>query len=646
MITPLFPENNGFISIKQRDTGDCYLLATLECFFGANTANTEGYALIKRLFTKVAMGVEVRFFRSEHSNNLKINKLAEKYGYRYDRVNNQDVFYISDQRLYEIDRAVEGVITNSLAVKIMERLIPYYFSCPWDTNRPVSGGRLVRSDSINAHNFPGTRINDNETSFLGKLFGVSSLISPNTHQVIQLKNIFPNQPIYLSMRHGTPDENGVVRTRHAFKIEKIQLDKHKPGQYEFILINPSNNSFHQVYSQEHIEQNNPEFVIFKTDRVVFQWIGLLLRVPDLLNKLTHVKKLNPRFEPQTSIDIVSNDIFALHAIFRDRLISEANVYIEHKIQKINRFSIHFPPNYLISEIDRTRGLVIQQLRQMVSDDPRLEIALNALGLSAANMPPNILHAFQHKRSEIDADIEERKRVATYVYGKISFCVNQLNSFSISFVMDGSKDSIHQQRENFLIALQAIINSTELHEALRRIDLQVEMVRPISDAKRIKIQEINLEADRALERIKLCQRAESVLRKINFWIHLSMINEKIQWLEIAIESNASLRPALASVRRLYDSLNHMQNHFIYSVTPWNIRVREFKTLCLQALYETNTSLRVDEDWQRTLTNIRESLFSIQEERVIARAIEQVGLFRQPIHPRIHHHHGQPQWGSAL
>lgn len=644
MITPLFPENNGFISIKQRDTGDCYLLATLECFFGANT---EGYALIQRLFTRVAMGVEVRFFRNEHSRNLKINKLAENYGYRYDRIRNQDVFYISDQRLYEIDQAVEGVMTNSLAVKILERLIPYYFSCPWDTNRPVSAGRLVRSDSVNAHNFPGTRINDSETSFLGKLFGVSSLINPNTRQIIQLKNIFPNQPIYLSMQYGTPDANGVVRTRHAFKIEKTQLDKHKPGQYEFILINPSNNSLHQVYSQEHIEQNNPHFVIFETDRVVFQWFSLLLRVPDLLNKLTHIKRLNPRFEPQTSIDIVSNDILALHAIIRERLISEANVYIEHKLQKVNRFSIHFPPTYLISEIDRTRDVLIQQLRQMVSDDSRLEIALNALDLSAAHMPPNILHAVQHKRSEIDAAIEERKRIAIYVYDKVSLCVNQLNSFPVSFGMDGGKSSIHQQRENFLISLQAIINSTELHEALRRIDLHVEMVRPISDAKRIKIQEINLEADRALERIKLCQRAESVLRQINFLIHLSVINEKIQCLEIAIESNASFQPALASVRRLYDSLNHIQNHFIYSVTPWNIRLRQFKTLCLQALYESDTSLRVDEDWQRTLSKIRESLFSIQEERVIARAIEQVGLFRHPIHHRIHHHHhGQPQWGSAI
>ncbi|HEN5600279.1 TPA: hypothetical protein U6322_002441, partial [Legionella pneumophila] len=101
MTTPLFPKNDGFVTIRQGKTGDCYLLATLDCILNSGP---EGYAAIKSLFKETKDGIEVRFKSSDLSQNLQKDKLQGKYKYHYDPINNQDVFFIDKKKIQEIDQ--------------------------------------------------------------------------------------------------------------------------------------------------------------------------------------------------------------------------------------------------------------------------------------------------------------------------------------------------------------------------------------------------------------------------------------------------------------------------------------------------------------------------------------------------------------
>ena len=74
MTTPLFPLNNGPISIKQGIFGDCYLLAALDCIVNSSSS---GYERIKSLFTEVPGGVFVRLRHNTLSVNLNPAFLAD-----------------------------------------------------------------------------------------------------------------------------------------------------------------------------------------------------------------------------------------------------------------------------------------------------------------------------------------------------------------------------------------------------------------------------------------------------------------------------------------------------------------------------------------------------------------------------------------
>lgn len=627
MLTPLFPENNGFISIKQRDAGDCYFLTSLECMF---SAGEHGYSLIRRMFIQGDSGVELRFFHTAHSAHIKFDKLRGKYDYRYDRINNQDVFFISNQRLDEIDHADEGVITNSLAVKIIERISAYYYECDWDTAYRRHPRVLLRSESVSAHN-TDARFQGSSTSFVSQLLGIPVLETFNLDQIILLKKIFPNQPIYMGMRVGEPNVNGVL-LRHAFKIEKIRPDRHRIGHHQFILIDPSNNELQHIYTQEHIHQRAPRFAIFKTDPQIYEWISCLSQFPDLLQKVSYIKELNASFNVQDIINIFLSDIHGIHAVIHERLLAEANAYIEMKVQQINDFPMIFSPTYVTAEINREGRHLYQELRRVVWEDDRLKIALNTMGLPPTFIPQNILQALNHKSHEIHTMVEERKTMAPNVVEVIDICVQQINSFPALYVVDGCVHSIKQQRRDFLIQLDLIIlSNTELNETLQFFQLSAESVIPIVEAKRNKIQFINVEADKAIERIKTSQHAEGILRHMDFFMHLSYIHVKVQALESSIQSSSAGQNSLRVARQLYSALNTAQNNLIYSETPIGEKIRAFKSVCISALGEATVHLAFDGDWRTLLFAIEDRLFSIRNEPEVIRAPSQrVGLFQRPIH----------------
>ena len=106
----LFPNTGEHITIKQGAVGDCYLLASLECLFRANID------LIKKRFSILDDGrIQICLKHSDLSKNLRADKLAGKYAYRFDVKNNSDVFILSEQQLEEIIVSQEGATTNSFA---------------------------------------------------------------------------------------------------------------------------------------------------------------------------------------------------------------------------------------------------------------------------------------------------------------------------------------------------------------------------------------------------------------------------------------------------------------------------------------------------------------------------------------------------
>ena len=179
MPTPLFPPDNGPITIKQGPVGDCYLMAALDCIFCAEDA---GYESVKSLFKSVRGGVEVRFKRTDQSVHLKKGRLRGKYEYVHDRVLNEDVFFLDAARLREIDSSLEGVVTNSLAVKIIERLSAYYYKAEWDDRAAIGPGGVRRPGSVYAHNIKD-RHDGSSTTFVGKLVGIYA------HDIVNIEGI-------------------------------------------------------------------------------------------------------------------------------------------------------------------------------------------------------------------------------------------------------------------------------------------------------------------------------------------------------------------------------------------------------------------------------------------------------------------------
>ncbi|AMP90171.1 hypothetical protein [Legionella pneumophila] len=254
MTTPLFPKNDGFVTIRQGQTGDCYLLAALDCILNSGP---EGYATIKSLFKETEEGIEVRFKSGDLSKNLQKDKLQGKYKYHYDPINNQDVFFIDKKKIQEIDQTTYGVRSNSLAIKILERLSSYYFISDWNQKLPLA--------SILAHNNRlEKRYEGSSSAFVGNLLGIMTYNTRNALNIIRLKTIAPLEPIYISMKYGQIDANGETHDGHALRIDRIIPNPKSAGGYDFVLVNPWDNQKRETYSLNEIQQRDCSFGVFST----------------------------------------------------------------------------------------------------------------------------------------------------------------------------------------------------------------------------------------------------------------------------------------------------------------------------------------------------------------------------------------------
>ncbi|WP_051555107.1 hypothetical protein [Legionella fairfieldensis] len=265
-MTPLFPD--GPLKIKQGRTGNCYLLASLDSIYSSNDERK----LLKSLFTQDETGVTLRIPHSSQSSFLS-NKNLEKYKYHYDETTKEDVFFLSNKRLEEIDKFnEEGVITNSLAIKILERVSSYFYIRNWELEEQLN--------STMAHNTKYPRHETTSTEFVGKLIGVHSNDTTDIENIIKLKTIFPDYPVYISMIYGNLDGYGNTHGRHALRIDKIVPASVNEGGYKFILVNPWDNQKREEFNLSDIKKRKFRFCTFSSNEHKHNLVREMLKLPD------------------------------------------------------------------------------------------------------------------------------------------------------------------------------------------------------------------------------------------------------------------------------------------------------------------------------------------------------------------------------
>ncbi len=674
MTTPLFPENNGRIHMKQGVVGDCYLLAALDCIF---TAGEDGYELVKSLFTDVGDGVEVRFKRTDQSTHLQVNKIRGKYGYYYDQARNEDVFFLDRARLNEIDRSRDGVETNSLAVKILERLSPYYFTAEWDDSAPREHQGLPRSASVSAHSLDD-RFDASSTTFVGKLLGIYAHDlheAGDVDKIIKLKRMFPEQPVYISIDYGKRDAYGQIHTRHGLRLDKIICDRDNPGGFKFILVNPWNTEAPgEEYSLNEIKHRCCRFSFFRTNQEHYETMCGVLNLPDeLLAVLRQIRRLGVTLSvqdldyyfmlykhkhdfialfnsfsatdkqllvqytsiakrdmgclpPEALVRCFDTKINEIQLLSRERAIAEAHAYIATCIQRINAFPVGFSAIYSSRAVDVCSRRLILQLQQMIQTDDRLATAENTLGLAVSVHLPGILEALSNRTQEIDVVAEQLRICIERADRIVDGCIRQIEDFPVSFETARSNEMVRQQRRTLLVALDRMVDThPQLAEALSTLGYPGRRSPKIEEAIRIKSHTIDRRAQDAKNKIISTMQAVRFLEQIDFFTHLSQVAANAEELQMIAGADSQYKCSAGLAMRLHTTLEAIKNDFISSVRSKTESLRVFKLSSLQAIREISPALNELLDWRKTLADLVRVLSAISTVRLAQPPNGRFGLF---------------------
>lgn len=218
------------------------------------------------------------------------------------------MFFLSNQRLQEIDDSFTGVDTNSLAIKILERISSYYYTGEWP-NEDIGA-------SIAAHDI-SSRHKGSSTEFVGKFLGVEAQDTRSLDDIIKLKTINPAQPVYISMAYGRKDYQGKIHGRHALRIDKVVPKL--PDGYDVILINPWDNQKRETFTLDEIKQRNYRFSVYHVNKQHGDLTTALLTCPTELGQ--YVFQNPPLFNlllqlQQTSYPLTSKNIISCYTIYR------------------------------------------------------------------------------------------------------------------------------------------------------------------------------------------------------------------------------------------------------------------------------------------------------------------------------------------
>ncbi|WP_133138461.1 hypothetical protein [Legionella genomosp. 1] len=255
-MTPLFPRDGERLTLRQGKTGDCYLIASIDCIYNASK---EGRERFKSMFKQLGNGdVEIRVKRTKQSENLDPDKIGINYRHRIDPDTNEDVITIPHSYLVKIDASRKGVQSNSLAVKILERISSYYYKNAWKYQEDVL-------TSISAHDL-NNRHEGTSTAFVGHLLEVHSHDTDDIPKIINLKNRWPEAPVYISLAYGQKDAHGKYHGRHGLRLDRIIHNPSAPGGYEFVLVNPWDNRTTETINLADIRKRQTRFCYFSENQ--------------------------------------------------------------------------------------------------------------------------------------------------------------------------------------------------------------------------------------------------------------------------------------------------------------------------------------------------------------------------------------------
>jgi hypothetical protein len=408
-LTPLFPPNDKPISIKQGKIGDCYLLAALDCILNSGQEGRD--AVTSRFTLTQEGGVIVRLKRPPNPYTYpKKSKLMGKYTHYYNKSHNEDVFFLDQKRLEEIDSTHDGVFTNALAVKILERLCTYYFDLhDWGSQESFA--------SLYAHDLE-KRFSGTSSAFVANLLNIAFHDITTINEIIKLKEIYPEHAIYISIDYGKPDQAGKIHGRHALKIGKIVPFNNGLNDYQFILVNPWNNqdqeNIQDTYSLADIKLRQPKFCIFSPDPKQLKKIRIQLLLseaeskfitdnPPLLDQLLQINTVN-QANIEASIKqyrLMQIDLIIGQSPQKRNFVTQDPALLQQllALPKLNKQTIEKHIEHYQQKIQFTKALAIAQ--------STIFPYFTLIGHKLANM--------QQKTIEKNAKPTKSEQVATQLY---------------------------------------------------------------------------------------------------------------------------------------------------------------------------------------------------------------------------------------
>ena len=579
MPTPLFPENDTPIFIRQGKAGNCYMLAALDCIFNSGP---ESYQLIKGLFTNTTDNtVTVRLKHSAQSDNIKPHMMAGKYTYFHDLAHNEDVFILNEHKLHEIDVSTDGVLSNSLAVKILERLFSYYYEPEWDI-APLQA-------SLFAHNISEKRYEGTSTAFVGKLLGIEIHEHNDIDEIIKLKSICPDQAVYISMSYGNPDQFGKVHTRHALRLDKVIPTPGVPGEYQFYLVNPWNNQTTEVYSLAHISTNNSRFCIYKTDPEQYKLTQLLLNLPvaqgqyiatqpELLNIIGQAKKLYPALNSQhiEKFRTLHQQVPYLPTIFNSLSVAQQKTMM----------------NCIFNDYLNKNNFITQLLIQI----PEKALLKNIIG----NDP-----AFFVQYGPVLAD---------------------RSLFAMDFEL---YDCLLENGFDFMTHLTTTVNKDL---ALTNLMLMEKSRIPLNIVKLKEIEEYVQWFNQTHPEQAFCfsfkSEAQIILEQYNVLMYLAKIESKTKEMELKAETDNDYQEAAQAARILYTALVYAKNNFLASNLPKAENITQFKDACFGAMNHARIILEIHRGWKQVFSDIANVFLSVTTLGLINLATGQFRFFAPP------------------
>lgn len=273
----LFPDDLNQLVIKQKHAPACYLFTLFDCIIHSCK---DDISKLRSFFIPKGDGeLEVRLPRSNYSQylNSKTPIMQGKYEYKYDETKNQDVFIICKEKLNEILKDTHAVESNSLALKVLMHLVPYFFSADFSS---LSSSPLL-TKSTGAHRMNG-RFEPSHSSVEAAASIIGFYTTKPSNDLSQLRwltTVFPQLPFYFSMFYKTG--------RHALRFSTIIPDEQNKDQ--IVLINPWRSKEPEYVLLEGIESRKVQFATISSNPLIINTLEHCLKLDDDLKKWLKTK---------------------------------------------------------------------------------------------------------------------------------------------------------------------------------------------------------------------------------------------------------------------------------------------------------------------------------------------------------------------